>query len=135
MNNCRPIAAIFFNLLFCSASNAAPALEEGMCIGAVSMALKMGVKASDYSTQVIQQVKRIADKYKGVESQWSSVADGCFVIGAPMSQTYSCMENRIKDINAFNYYKGVFAARNSIASKQLAVAQYNSSAVCVVLTN
>ena len=111
----------------------ADSFDDGLCIGAISMALKLGNTPSDFSTVALQKAKNIAEQYKPIDDRWSSVANGCFIPGVPMQQIVDCMSSKIPDRKSFNYFKGVALARNKIASKSVGVAQFEANNLCVSL--
>lgn len=109
------------------------ALDEGFCVGAISMALKLGNTPSDFGIVAVEQAQKAANKHASTEAKWASTADGCFLVGVPMEKSYECLATRISDVSAFSFYKGVFAGRNGIASKSAPQAQFDANALCVYL--
>lgn len=109
------------------------ALEEGFCLGAITMSLKMGSKIEDFSTVAIQQAKIISDKIKPIESRWGPTADKCFVAGVPMVEVHNCMQTQITDPVAYSFYKGASIARNRVASLSLFQGQVDANSLCVIL--
>lgn len=108
----------------------ADSFDDGLCIGAISMALKLGNTPSDFSTTALQKAKNIAEQYKSIDDRWSSVANGCFVPGVPMQKIIDCMSSKIHDKKSFNYFKGIALARNKISSKSVGVAQFEANNFC-----
>jgi hypothetical protein len=124
---------IVIGLLIITPASASEPIDEGLCMGAISMALQLGNKPSDFSTVAKEQIVRISSKYKPIEQKWSNTVDGCFVAGQPMQQIFSCMQNKINDPIAFNYFKGFVAARNGLSNKSAGAAQYEANSLCVTL--
>jgi hypothetical protein len=131
-------AKYFFQLLiitcsafFISSVNAMNTVEkEAFCLGAMSKALENGAKASEFPTATILNVKRIADKYKGLESQWSSTAESCLVVGSKGTGVFKCLETKIEDETAVYFYKGFFVSRSAFSSKPIGAARDEINSFC-----
>ena len=126
----------FASLIFlcCSNALATDALDEGMCVGFVSMFNQRGISLQALSDVAFQQAKSIFKKYENVEQKYSPTVRGCFIEGAPIRATIDCFEKKIPDKNAALFLKGYYLARNGFPSSNLA-AEEKTNTVCGATRN
>jgi len=89
--------------------------KSGMCLGAISMAQKLGHNPNEFSFNAMLAAKFLVEKYKAIEANWAGKAEECVQSNKVLNNLFICLEEKISDRSAFYFYKGVVLVRNGLA--------------------